>query len=30
MKQTLIALGVTGSFSAILSAQGLWNLRRAR
>jgi len=27
---SLIALGVTGLFSVILSAQGLWNLRRAR
>jgi hypothetical protein len=26
---TLFALGVTASFSAILSAQGLWSLRRA-
>ncbi|MGH9363360.1 MAG: hypothetical protein ACRD2T_15730 [Thermoanaerobaculia bacterium] len=26
---TLIALGVTASFSAILSARGLWSLRRA-
>jgi hypothetical protein len=25
---TLIALGVTGTISAILSARGLWNLRR--
>jgi hypothetical protein len=25
---TLIALGVTSSFSAILSARGLWNLQR--
>ena len=24
---TLIALGVTGTFSAVLSAHGLWNLR---
>jgi hypothetical protein len=27
---TLIALGVTGTFSAILSARGLWSLRRVR
>jgi hypothetical protein len=27
---TLIALGVTGTFSAILSAHGLWSLRRVR
>jgi hypothetical protein len=27
---TLIALGVTGLFSAILSAGGLWSLRKAR
>jgi hypothetical protein len=25
---TLFALGVTASFSAILSARGLWSLRR--
>ena len=27
---TLIALGVTGTFSAILSAHGLWSLRRSQ
>ena len=27
---TLIALGVTGLFSAILSARGLWSLQRGR
>ena len=27
---TLIALGVTGTFSAILSAHGLWRLRRGQ
>ena len=27
---TLIALGVTGTFSAILSAHGLWSLRRGQ
>ena len=27
---TLIALGVIGTFSAILSAQGLWRLRRGQ
>jgi hypothetical protein len=27
---TLLAIGVTGIFSLILSAQGLWNLRRRR
>ena len=27
---TLIAMGVTGLFSVILSAQGLWSLRRDR
>jgi len=27
---TLIAIGVTGVFSAILSAHGLWSLRRGR
>ena len=27
---TLLALAVTSVFSAILSAQGLWNLRRSR
>jgi hypothetical protein len=27
---TLIALGVTGTFSAILSARGLWNLQRGQ
>ena len=27
---TLIAIGVTGLFSVILSAQGLWTLRRLR
>ena len=27
---TLIALGVTGLFSVILSARGLWSLRRGR
>jgi hypothetical protein len=27
---TLIALGVTASFSAILAAHGLWSLQRAR
>jgi hypothetical protein len=27
---TLIALGVTSTFSAILAAHGLWTLRRAR
>lgn len=27
---TLIALGVTATFSAILSVQGLWGLRRAQ
>ena len=27
---TLIAIGVTGVFSAILSARGLWGLRRGR
>jgi hypothetical protein len=27
---TLIALGVTSSFSAILSARGLWNLQRRK
>jgi hypothetical protein len=27
---TLFALGVTASFSAILSARGLWGLRRGR
>jgi hypothetical protein len=26
---TLLALGVTSAFSALLSAQGLWNLRRS-
>jgi hypothetical protein len=25
---TLVALGVTGTFSLVLSAQGLWSLRR--
>ena len=27
---TLIALGVTASFSVILSSRGLWNLRRGQ
>ena len=27
---TLMALGVTASFSAVLSARGLWSLRRGR
>jgi hypothetical protein len=27
---TLLALGVSGAFSAILSAQGLWRLQRGR
>ncbi|HWS85827.1 MAG TPA: hypothetical protein VN282_02460 [Pyrinomonadaceae bacterium] len=27
---TLLALGVTGLFSAVLSARGLWGLRRGR
>jgi hypothetical protein len=27
---TLVAIGVTGLFSIILSARGLWNLRRGK
>jgi amino acid transporter len=27
---TLLAIGVTGLFSVILAARGLWSLRRAR